>query len=142
MAQPKDFTKLVSEAEAAVASVKDAELRQIAFSKILEELLSDAPTSPSHKSVATKGPVGAAKPASKPHRRGPQGYIEEMIEEDFFGVQRTLSQVQAELGNRGHHIPRTSLSGPLQKLCQAKKLRRAKGKLPGMRSIKYTYSNW
>jgi hypothetical protein len=35
----KNYSELVAEAEQAVQGVKDAELRRIAFQKVLEELL-------------------------------------------------------------------------------------------------------
>ena len=47
-----------------------------------------------------------------PKRRvGTQGYIEELIDEELFAKPKTIVAVKAELGNRGHHIPLTSLSG-------------------------------
>ena len=70
-------------------------------------------------------------------RTGPQAYVEEMVDDGFFKKPKTISEVKAELENRGHHIPLTSLSGPMQKLCQKKVLRRQKadGKA-------FSYSNW
>ena len=65
----------------------------------------------------------------------------ELIGEGFFKEQRTLAQVKAELANRGHHVPQTSLSGPLQKLCQGKQLRRQRLKTDGEKTT-YGYSNW
>jgi len=47
-----------------------------------------------------------------------------------------LTEVKVELENRGHHIPLTSLSGPLQQLCQGKELRRTRS------DGKFVYSNW
>jgi hypothetical protein len=76
----------------------------------------------------------------KRKRTGPQGYIEEMIAEKFFAKPKTLGEVKAELGNRGHHIPLTHLSGPMQRLCQRKQLRRQKT-ADGKKQI-FTYSNW
>jgi hypothetical protein len=64
-----------------------------------------------------------------------------MIEDAFFTKPKTISEVKAELENRGHHIPLTSLSGPLQKLCQAKKLRRQKVEGKGKKRP-FAYSNW
>jgi len=73
-------------------------------------------------------------------RRGPQGYIEELVDEGFFKRPRTLSDVKAELANRGHHIARTSLSGPLQNLCKRRRLRRQKG--IGSDKDAFGYTNW
>jgi hypothetical protein len=74
-------------------------------------------------------------------RSGPQGYIEEMIEEGFFDNQKTLAEVKAELENRGHHIPITTLSKPLQRLCQSRTLRRQKIESNGNRKT-FGYSKW
>jgi hypothetical protein len=126
-----DLKQLVHEAEAAVAGVKDPNLKRAGFEKILERLLS-AGTS------ATKVSTGTAK--AKPAPRGPQGYIEDMIAEGFFKKPQTIGQVQTELANRGHHIPLTGLSGPLRRLCTQKKLRRQKGVTAGKNT--YGYTEW
>jgi hypothetical protein len=78
---------------------------------------------------------------SKSARGGTSAYIEELIDENFFSKPKTISEVKAELGNRGHHIPLTSLSGPLQRLCQKKKLRRQKTDGEGKKKA-FAYSNW
>jgi hypothetical protein len=82
--------------------------------------------------------VEQAKSAKQ--KRGPKAYVEELIEEGFFKTPKTLAAVRAELGNRGHHIPITSLSGPMISLCQERQLRRQKAK-DGKKEI-YTYSRW
>jgi hypothetical protein len=137
---------MVQEAEAAVAAVKDPELRRVAFEKILATLLEGAAPS-KHKPGARPKRVGtprekAAGP-SKPANRGPKAKVEELIHEGFFKKQQTIAAVKAELANRGHHIPLTSLSGPLQKLTQEKKLRRQKITADGKGSkVTFGYSNW
>jgi hypothetical protein len=139
---------LATEAEAAVAAVKDPELRRVAFEKILATLLekehSPQPpgtsTAKTQKSVVSsrKQAVGPPKPQS-----GPKAHIEELIRDDFFVEQRTIAEVKAELANRGRHIPLTSLSGPLQKLTQERRLRRQKVVSNGKRAkTTYAYSNW
>ncbi len=141
----KSYSELVKQAESAVSSVKDPELRRAAFEKILDDLLSDGSRSGNGGRGRSKKQT-AAKQAAAPHAkskgRGPQGYIREMIEDGFFGKQRTMSEVRAELGNRGHHIPLTSLSGPLQKLVQQKALRRQKAGDNGGKKKTFVYSNW
>lgn len=138
-----DYAQMIKEAEQAVAPVKDPELKRIAFEKILDSLLEK----PHRDSLARRAaPRQAAKRAKeaggkeKRKRGGPQGYIEEMIGEKFFAKPKTLGEVKAELGNRGHHIPLTHLSGPMQRLCQRKHLRRQKT-ADGKKQI-FTYSNW
>ena len=151
----KPYGELVAQAELAVAAVKDAELRRVAFEKILDDLLADghgtaAPRSPvdtKARRSSTKSTTGSKKSPSsagtrpKAPRGGPQAYVDEMIEDAFFKKPKTISEVKAELANRGHHIPLTSLSGPLQKLCQKKRLRRHKADGDGSKKT-FAYSNW
>lgn len=140
MARASNYSQVVAQAEAAVAAVKDPELKRIAFQKVLDDLLS----SPSKSSSGTRRPK-VARPtrddkSKKRAKSGPQAYIEEMIDDGFFKKPKTIAQVKAELENRGHHIALTSLSGPLQKLCQRRTLRRQKVK-SGKKQT-FAYSHW
>ena len=141
MPERPDYAQLVAQAEKAVAAVTDPELKRIAFQKVLDDLL--AARSESHPAKAVTHAKQKAKSSSeaKSNRRGPQGYVEEMIDDGFFKKQKTIAQVKAELENRGHHIALTSLSGPLQKLCQRRKLRRQKSTLSGTKQT-FVYSEW
>lgn len=145
----KSYTELVAQAESAVSAVKDAELRRVAFEKILDDLLASSSAGP-QDTKPDRGTSGAASRRtkakavggeSKSARGGTAAYIEELIDEGFFSKPKTISEVKAELGNRGHHIPLTSLSGPLQRLCQKKKLRRQKTDGGGKKKA-FAYSNW
>ena len=134
------YAALVAQAEKAVASVKDPSLKQIAFQKILDDLLS--------ANDQNLQPFRAAKPQKKQTKKvrgsargGPTQYIQELIGDNFFKKPKTISEVKAELGNRGHHIALTSLSGPLQNLCKAKVLRRQKIKAGNKRQT-FAYSVW
>lgn len=138
----KQYAELVKQAESAVASVKDAELKRVAFERVLNDLLAPGEESPLPRRTSRTSPSAkrAKKAMAKTNvkkRGGPQAYVEEMVEDGFFKKPKTISEVKAELENRGHHIPLTSLSGPMQKLCQRKILRRQKadGKT-------FSYSNW
>jgi len=140
----KPYSDLVAQAEKSVLGVKDPELRRVAFEKILDDLLSKS-SGTGTRAVIPKAPIGHAKPPAKGKGRskagGPQAYVEELIEDDFFKKPKTISEVKVELSNRGHHIPRTSLSGPLQKLCRKKALRRHKTSGKGGKQA-FVYSNW
>jgi hypothetical protein len=144
----KPYADLVAQAEAAVSAVVDAELRRVAFEKILNDLLSDrdqsasggAVAKPEGKSSGRRKRKAAVTPGRSSLRGGPTGYLSEMIDDGFFAKVKTMGEVKAELENRGHHIPFTSLSGPLQKLCQTRKLRRQKMDRGGKKS--FGYSNW
>ena len=145
----KPYSELVAQAESAVSAVKDPELKRVAFEKVLDDLLSGGSTAADHKAVApssVRRPVrrkrqvsNATKAGSK--RGGPQAYIEELKGDGFFEKPKTISEVKAELANHGHHIPPTSLSGPLQTLCQKKSLRRNKADGQGNKKT-LVYSNW
>lgn len=142
------FRTATANAENAVKNLKDPELRRIAFEKILEEFLQSerSPTSvagqksekiskPSQKATARKANSDTAG------KRGVTLYVNELVTDSFFKKQKTIADVKAELSNRGHHIPITSLSGPLQKLCQKRTLRRQKIKKDGEKET-FAYSEW
>jgi hypothetical protein len=150
MSSPPDYAALVSEAEKAVQGVKDPELKRIAFQKILDDLIegrdperrdtAKRPKKERPKKARTRKVSGNSGKGST-SRRGTTAYIQELVEEDFFKKQKTISDLKAELENRGHHIPLSSLSGPLQRLCQDRVLRRQKS--DGSDSKKtFLYSNW
>ena len=141
MSSEASYAYLVSRAEQAVAGVKDPELKRIAFQKILEDLLggAGAGAAPS-KPASKKATIAKGKP-KRASRGGPSAYIQEMIDDGFFKKPKTIAHVKAELENQGHHIPLTSLSGPLQRLCQQRKLRRQRVKTSGKKQT-FAYSHW
>lgn len=142
MPKSSDYSKLVAQAERAVASVSDPELKRAAFEKVLDDLLGRADEALLGERRASR-PKKAAKPKTPKRRGGPQAYVEELVDDGFFKRPKTIAQVKAELENRGHHIPLTSLSGPLQKLCQRRTLRRQRTKAGGKRTKQtFNYSNW
>lgn len=137
----RGYQQKISVAEAAVAGMTDPQLKQVAFAKILEQLLAES-AGVASGAVKIKGaPTGTAQRQSSVGRGGPVAHIEELIADGFFGEPRTLGDVRTELANRGHHIPRTSLSGPLQLLCQRKVLRRMKHRINGSKEV-FGYSIW
>jgi hypothetical protein len=143
------FAELAEEAEQSVAGVKDPELRRIAYQKILEDLLGGAASgtpraraSRGQRSSPAAAPAKWKKESGPPKKRsGPAAYLQELVAEDFFAKPKTIANVKAELEDRGHHIPLTSLSGPLQKLCQRRILRRSRAKGATSKQ-QYSYSNW
>ena len=145
MSSHDDYSKLVAQAESAVKSVKDPELRRVAFEKVLDNLLT-AESGPARKSGrisqrAASRPKAASSTGGRKSSRGPMAYIEEMISDNFFKKPKTIAEVKAELENRGHHIALTSLSGPLQKLTQKRVLRRERKKISGNKAT-FVYSNY
>jgi len=138
MSERPDYGTLVAQAEEAVKSVKDPELKRVAFQKILDELLSSGPSAQPRKAHKRRTRVASSKNSKS---GGPQAYVREMCDEGFFKKPKTIAQVKAELENRGHHIPLTSLSGPLQKLCQQRVLRRQRTKGDNKKQV-FTYTEW
>ncbi len=144
--QTTAYAALVAEAEASVAAVKDPELRRVAFERVLEALLEGTEAKPSNVKKPSKRqpplkPSGARSGTGT--RVGPKAYIETLIDDGYFKKQRTMAEVKAELANQGHHIALTSLSGPLQKLTQERRLRRQKVSAGGKGSKStYAYSSW
>jgi hypothetical protein len=133
-----DYAHLVSQAEKAVAAVRDPRLKRAAFEKILENLLAGRDGQSGKRAAGAKHSAPDAKASPKP---GPTGHLEELVADGFFRKAKTIAEVGIELGNRGHHIPRTSLSGPLQTLCQRHVLRRQKVRAEAGKAT-YNYSNW
>jgi hypothetical protein len=133
-----DYATLVAKAEEAVKSVKDPELRRVAFQKVLDDLLASKPTSQRRAPEKRRSKVATSEKSKK---GGPQAYVREMVDDGFFKKPKTIALVRAELENRGHHIPITSLSGPLQKLCQQRVLRRQRSKRNGKKTV-FTYTEW
>jgi hypothetical protein len=140
------YAAIVAEAETAVASVKDPELRRVAFDRILATLLDAKSPAAAHSQKKDRVRSKSATPHSSGRtakfRRGPKAYVEELIRDGFFKQQKTIADVKAELANRGHHIPLTSLSGPLQSLAQQRQLRRQKITAKDESKSTYAYSNW
>jgi hypothetical protein len=138
----KQYPQLVAKAEDAVSGIKDPELKRVAFEKVLDDLLSGA-GDPVTRTAVKRGSsrTHTQAPGSKrTPKGGAKAYITEILDEGFFKKVKTMGEVKAELENRGHHIPHTSLSGPLQKFCQNKRLRRQKIDHGGKKA--FGYSNW
>ncbi len=143
MSAKSDYASLVAQAEQAVASVKDPELKRAAFERVLEDLMAKrtgkATLGKALPAKTTSTTTDAGKSAKA--KTGPLAYLEELVADGFFKKPKTIAEVKAELANRGRHIPITSLSGPLQKLCQRRVLRRQKSTTKDS-SKTFLYSLW
>lgn len=138
-----DLAKKVASAEAAVAAVKDPELKRVAFEKVLERLLGSAPAQGQrHDRPATA--LSKSTPNQPKRNGGPTTYVRELVDDGFFTKPKTIGDVRSELAARGHHVPLTSLSGPMQTLCKARVLRRQLQPANGNKDAKkiYSYSKW
>jgi len=143
MKKSKPYAELVSQAEEATRAIKDPELRRVAFERVLDDLFSGGGTAMSGSARAAKG-ERSTRTAPKPKKSsGPTGYVRELIDDGVFKKPKTIAEVKAELANRGHHIALTSLSGPLQKLCQERLLRRHKAKSGDKgKKVTFNYAEW
>ena len=142
--QVPDYRAAITQAEEAVSSMKDLDLRKIAFDRILTTLLGEEICNDknAHQVVSSnKTPKTIDK--SVKSQRGPKAYIEEIIADGFFAQPQPISNVKTELANRGYHVPVTSLSGPLIKLTKERKLRRNKINA-GQEGVRggFSYSIW
>jgi hypothetical protein len=144
MRKPKPYAELVTQAEEATRAIKDAELRRVAFERVLDDLLSGGGTATQSGARTPKHVERSTRMAGKPRKNsGPKGYVRELIDDGFFKKPKTIAEVKAELANRGHHIALTSLSGPLQTLCQDRLLRRHKAKSGDKaKKASFNYSEW
>jgi nitrogen fixation/metabolism regulation signal transduction histidine kinase len=144
MPDTKQFAEIVKQAEQAVKGVSDPELRRVAFEKILTALIEKTDTGKGTRKKSQRTSTLSHSPPTK-KGRGPMTYVRELIDDGFFSKPKSISQVKAELENRGHHIAVTNLSGPMQSLCKEKSLRRQKTKAlikGGKERQTYTYSEW
>lgn len=140
----KPYAELVTQAEVATRAIKDPELRRVAFERVLDDLLAGSTgTSQSGARSIKAARLATQTSLNAKKSSGPKGYIRQLLDDGFFKKPKTIAEVKAELANRGHHIALTSLSGPLQSLCQDRFLRRHKAK-PGDKGKKaaYNYSEW
>jgi len=143
MKRSKPYAELVAQAEEATRAIKDPELRRVAFERVLDDLLAGRGALTESEAPAAQPAQGAATSSPKAKKnRGPKAYIRELVDDGFFKKPKTIAEVKAELANRGHHVALTSLSGPLQSLCQERVLRRHKGKTEKGKKPTYNYSEW
>jgi hypothetical protein len=89
---------------------------------------------PTRKARTDSGKGGKKKPdkrrpkATTPRRKGPQQFIADLVQEDFFKAKRTIGDIQKKLEEKGHIYAQESLSTPLLRLIRKHTLRRLKEK--------------
>jgi hypothetical protein len=144
MKEPKPYADLVTQAEAATSAIKDPELRRVAFERVLDDLLSGGGSGQKVGSPALKQVESSTRTGAKSKKTsGPKGCVRRLLDDGFFKNPKTIAEVKAQLANLGHHIALTSLSGPLQQLCQERVLRRQKAKSGGKaKKPTFYYSVW
>ncbi len=123
----KDFASLISEAEKAVESVKEPRLKEIAFERVLNHLLTSSVELSENKDKNLKKTNRRARTKStkaSPKTDGPLVWLRELVEEGFFKKPKSSKDIQDELDKRSHRLKATDLTMPLQIICREKLLRR------------------
>lgn len=125
-----DFSSLIAEAEKAVEKMKEPRLKEIAFERVLDYLLSTSITNAKiiGKTASHSPKVGLAKLPSKPSSKsdGPLAWVRELVDDNFFSKPKSSKDIQDELVKQSHRLKPSDLTLPLQTLCHEKKLRRDK----------------
>lgn len=136
--------KLVEKAEQIAGAVKDSQLKQAAFERILSFLLhSDGVDSESSNKVLAPRKVykTSKKPTAKKNT-GTMIWLEELKEEKCFEMPKNSSEILTALEERGHHLKPSDLTRPLQQCTKRKILRRKKMALAESGKQVWHYSNW
>lgn len=139
----------VKVADAASSSLPNVHKQLIAFEVILTHLVESeqTPAPSAARGSHAEAVVPSAMPAGKPRghdgrRPGPTAWLRELVEEGYFGQERTLSDVVAKFAERGHVLKSKDLTGQIEQLLTQKVLRRQPKASPsGGRDIWY-YTNW
>lgn len=136
--------KLIQEAKDSVSVVKDPQLRQIAFGRILDFFLSSDYVLEGQRNDKKGGRKILKKIPSKEHkkRKGPKVWMEELIEQDFFKKPKSLKEIIGQLETLGHHLRSSDVQPYLQIFMDNKKLRRKKQAPGGGGKKCWHYVNW
>jgi hypothetical protein len=120
-----ELAQIVSEAEKAVSNVKDSELKQIAYGRVLEHLLKTGLPESKETTKKTK-PTATKIEKGSPTKSGPKNWVQELVDEGFFQTPRASNEIREALDERGHILKPNDLTSPLTRLVNAKVLRRQK----------------
>ena len=109
-------------AESAVAEMDVGSLKVAAFETILRKLL-DA-TSPAPSLDRRSESSSDRRTMKTSSASGTTSRITGLVDEGFFGQQRTLAEIQGALAERGWHYDQNFLSTPVTRLVRRRVLRR------------------
>lgn len=124
-----------------VGAIKDHTLRPVAFGVVFERILDSLGGVPTK--AARSQPVREIKPRARASAKkaGPQARLQELANDGYFKVQRTLSATMEELASRGYTgYDQATIGKGLQRLVVDKVLRRKKV-VEGKKTV-YAYVNW
>lgn len=138
-----EYQLAVKTAEEAVASMKDAKLREIAFAQILARLLGGEKQTPSRSAPPEqKLATNDGAPRTGKKQSGVTAWLRDLVDEGFLKTPRSMKAILQGLEEHGHHLSAPDITKQLQLLCRSKELRRKKlAPAEGKASI-WHYSNW
>lgn len=136
-----EYQLAVKTAEDAVASMKDAKLREIAFAQILAKLLTGDKQSSGHSS-APERKSHAARKGTGGRQGGVLAWLRELVTEGFFKNPRSMKVIRERLAEQSHHLAASDLTKQLQMLCHEKVLRRKKMAPTEGKAGIWHWSNW
>ena len=110
-------------AESAVAEMEEGPLKVAAFETILRKLL-DAPSQPDRLTERRPSQSSGDRRTAKSSASGTTSRITGLVEEGYFGQQRSLAEIQGALAERGWHYDQNFLSTPVTRLVRRRVLRR------------------
>ncbi|MGO9210180.1 MAG: hypothetical protein ACLPXM_02515 [Terriglobales bacterium] len=133
-------------AQQAVADMADGELKTTAFGTILSRLLAAQEEGAVAKPLGRPSGTakGLRKPAARPRGAQPSSLRSRVLglkADGFFGSQRSLNDIRAELSAHGWHYELTRLSGTMQALVRQRELRRVQAADAGGKKV-WKYSNY
>lgn len=135
------YDELIGRALELVSSITDADLRRVAFDRLLEDLLRRG--GESGRDVRKPGRGSGTLPESpKTSKPGPTSWVLELNEEGYFQEPRSTRDILDALAERGHVLTGSDLTWPLKELANRKILRRQKRAAESGGSSVWFYSRW
>lgn len=132
---------IVTEAESAVSTMKDPQLKATAMAEIMRHLLAGKGHE-EHKRVRGKAKELAGGVVRKASTEGPLSWIQELKEEGFFKDPKTSQQMLTKLAENGHHLKLADITWALRELPRRRGLRRTKRMPSDGKRLVWHYSNW
>jgi hypothetical protein len=140
---PEQLRAAVETAQSVTAGISDPELRGIAFGKVLDRLLAGAAAElPTRDGSKPRSRPTSLKTVVLPSRDGPRAWVESLLSEGYFSKSKSLAEVTEAVRAQGHNVESKNVTDPLEKLVQAKALRRERKASEGSKRGIWMYSNY
>ena len=146
MTTSNSLAEVLKEAEKAVSAISDAEMRRVAFDRVLEHLLKK---NPAKEHTEDKPPEKQQHKASektskvkKKVRTGPTSWLQDLVAKGFFASPKSIREIREELDKKGHPVKSPDLTLPLKNLVDVDEvLDRTKQTKPGGNSKEVVWFN-